>query len=622
MNDFTILHLSDLHINGKGKNLSRMMKNLLEDIEQETKVVENIIIVVTGDLVHQAKYRECEKSVELFFEKLKEILNDKICDVYFVPGNHDKKHGVLDDTLLKEYTFEQSDEFYQKYWSYVNVGYLDYLKLVQKLTRILIGQDITIENTYGVRTTEIKDKGKRICFLSFDTSWSSKGGGKDERALKLGKFQVEQMLKQYESDCANVDLTIALGHHPLGWLDGAEETYIQSELLSKNRFGANIYLSGHIHNRDIINWQNNIHSMATFVSGLGWPDGNESHTYPHVYSYYTFNLDLNSIDIYVRSSDEDNQFKPDFRIYTTKAENKNRKIVLPLDAIKTQSYFELGTVEGRSPKVCYITDRMIDEIKDVMHMIWKYRRLLFFKIEHEKYDFIRQAIGKEQKKKYLLMLSRLTGFFFNGSEEKEDFSAYYEKEKELVMKSFGVFLQEMCDLLQKLLANKSSGGRIRVHFRIWDGDDTNIKYIPLVISGESDANRMKIQDWNELLQESYKIKKSLIASVNEKNCINSFQTNEKKNDEKEKWKDFLTAIPDFQGNIVKRTDIVTGKTVLDIPYITFGITIYKEEDRRLLYILDYIKINEIIRDAIEDFLFYFPVDLEEFLKSRGEIKDE
>lgn len=50
MNDFTILHLSDLHINQTDGRLSLLMKNLLIDIEKEMQLVDNIIIVVTGDL--------------------------------------------------------------------------------------------------------------------------------------------------------------------------------------------------------------------------------------------------------------------------------------------------------------------------------------------------------------------------------------------------------------------------------------------------------------------------------------------------------------------------------------------------------------------------------------------
>ena len=38
MNDFTILHLSDLHINREGKQLSVLMENLLKDIKSEMRV--------------------------------------------------------------------------------------------------------------------------------------------------------------------------------------------------------------------------------------------------------------------------------------------------------------------------------------------------------------------------------------------------------------------------------------------------------------------------------------------------------------------------------------------------------------------------------------------------------
>lgn len=56
MNDFTILHLSDLHINQKGERLSILMENLLIDIKQEMELVDNIIVVVTGDIVHKENY--------------------------------------------------------------------------------------------------------------------------------------------------------------------------------------------------------------------------------------------------------------------------------------------------------------------------------------------------------------------------------------------------------------------------------------------------------------------------------------------------------------------------------------------------------------------------------------
>ena len=81
MNDFTILHLSDLHFNKKGKQLPDLMVNLLSDIKEQLKYINNLIIVVTGDLVHRGNY-EYKNSVLTFFEKLSEIVGNKAKDIY------------------------------------------------------------------------------------------------------------------------------------------------------------------------------------------------------------------------------------------------------------------------------------------------------------------------------------------------------------------------------------------------------------------------------------------------------------------------------------------------------------------------------------------------------------
>ena len=46
MNDFTILHLPDLHFNKEGKQLPDLMVNLLSDIKEQLKYINNLIIVV------------------------------------------------------------------------------------------------------------------------------------------------------------------------------------------------------------------------------------------------------------------------------------------------------------------------------------------------------------------------------------------------------------------------------------------------------------------------------------------------------------------------------------------------------------------------------------------------
>lgn len=224
MNDFTILHLSDLHINGTGKGLTPLLKNLLSDIKEELKPVDNVILVITGDIIDKANYEKCKENVLAFFEQLKDVLAEKLKDVYIVPGNHDRVHKPFDECTIEYYDEARSEEFKKSYWQYIMVGYGEYISLINNIYGIL-GVSHRADNTYGVRCTEIN--GKKICFLSLDTSWSSNGGEQDIRALKFGRFQAEDIYQQYNKavEDKNADLVIALAHHPLDWLTGKEPKY-------------------------------------------------------------------------------------------------------------------------------------------------------------------------------------------------------------------------------------------------------------------------------------------------------------------------------------------------------------------------------------------------------------
>lgn len=125
MNDFTILHLSDLHINRKGNKLSILHENLLYDIESEIRVSENIIVVVTGDLLDKAEYKYKDNAIA-FFEKLQKILGEKVKGLYIVPGNHDKIRNVMDKSVIEKYYALKKEgkkqEFYRQYWKHLKMG--------------------------------------------------------------------------------------------------------------------------------------------------------------------------------------------------------------------------------------------------------------------------------------------------------------------------------------------------------------------------------------------------------------------------------------------------------------------------------------------------------------------
>ena len=114
--------------------------NLLDDIAEQAKFIDNnIIIVVTGDLIHKGNY-EYEASVLKFFRTLSKIIGDKFQDIYIVPGNHDKERNAIDKMILEKYVFTANDstarKFKAKYWQYISYAFNKHLKLVKNIYKI------------------------------------------------------------------------------------------------------------------------------------------------------------------------------------------------------------------------------------------------------------------------------------------------------------------------------------------------------------------------------------------------------------------------------------------------------------------------------------------------------
>ena len=364
-------------------------------------------------------------------------------------------------------------------------------------------------------------------------------------------------------------------------------------------------------NRDVINWQNNRHSMTTLVSGLGWPDGNTNHPYAHTYSSYVFNLDVNSIDVYVRSSDDNYVFEPDFRIYTENRNKEYNKIVMPINNCKTQAYFNLGAVKDRSPKACYITDDIVHDLKKYVLLFGEIRSSLVHHLEKLKLDLyenladdLRLAIKRGNKsvndKK---LLRRLKEFLFEGESFNSDVAYLLRNKNSFMYMQFSAYLQQICKTLHDAFLRRWPGLKLRVHFRYAKGKNLN-QYSQLCLYGKDFKHYiMRELEWGELLEKAYEVKRPLIASVNAKYCGESFENNKKKSDAQ--WTDFITVIPKCQKNYYIKREKLTEEIQISRPLLTFGVTVYREEDKRILYILDYLRIDEIIGDAIKEFLYYF-----------------
>lgn len=231
------------------------------------------------------------------------------------------------------------------------------------------------------------------------------------------------------------------------------------------------------------------------------------------------------------------------------------------------------------------------------------------------------------------ILDNLDDCFFRGMDMMISSRKYLEEHSKIVNECLISYMQGICSRLSELLEeslkkikkfpsrkeSKELSHMVRVHFRGYDAKNEEYDAYEQLCLGDSSewvSYRMKSQEWGELLEEAYKVKHSLVASINQRYCCKSFEINQKKEKKESKWFDFMTYIPDFRENDYIVYDTKTDEIVKQRPWITFGITVYDKESSQMLYILDYLKIGQIITECFKEFKLYMPINMEEFVKER------
>lgn len=618
MNNFTILHLSDLHFDLRIKTMLNLHRNLLEDIRKEMKLSKEIIIVLSGDLCNMGFFKNSEV-VEDFFNKLKEILGDRVKDVIIVPGNHDKKlkndvqkyknSYINYDILQKPDLLDNNWKSHE--WKFFKSCFKDYIKLREKILKIFgLGNDI--KETYGCKLLEID--GRKIAFILLNTAWSCQGGSTERRTLRIGNFQISELKEEYNNIIKDneVDLTIAVGHHPLNWFSGHDQDLISNAFLSKDSLGVDVYLCGHTHNRDIINWNSNSNSLTTLVSGIGWPDESEEgdphqdeKRQCHTYSIYVFNLDINSIDVYVRStSTSSSKFEFDFSMYNE--ENiSERKITTPINPNNNKSYFLLNTKNDRSKKSYYLNNSLLSEMKLVNKHFFELKDFMRKKMNLYILDLLGTVDDLEKKEEYQVEL-----FSLENKKNNINSLELIKKQKKILYANFENYLSSICDKICHMIVNDKWGEDeqndiIRVHFRYCEKENGKFIYKKLVAHYPKyvnddlkyDSHRLSDIEWGDLLAESFKTEESLIYSVNKDFCERPLA---------ECWHNFITIIPK---NISNFFDYKNTKR----PYITFGITVNSARYDNYLYLLNFFQFENILSNIIEDYIKLFDINLKEFI---------
>lgn len=322
-------------------------------------------------------------------------------------------------------------------------------------------------------------------------------------------------------------MTVVLAHHPSNWLKDCEEDVLRSELNSSDGFNADVYLCGHTHNRDVIHWFNNRKSLTTLVTGLGWPnESGEERTDLHTYSIYVFNLEINSMDIYVRRTRDDESFISDLSIYTNEKNNEKQKIVFPIKRKNNEAFMEISRPKGRFDKAHYMTTELMVSMKKFVLNLSQFCQSLSDCIEKQRNDFFEGIEGindEEDKELFQLLFSEDNLDTLQNLRQK--LRMVFDNNDELLYEGFDSFLQKVCFLLSECFLKEDllDTEIIRFHFRYYDEQDD--RYKKLCASYPTYNREIKMEDhklsdmiWGDLIKESFHSRRPLIYSADKELC--------------------------------------------------------------------------------------------------------
>jgi hypothetical protein len=584
----TILHLSDLHFGAHGMALS---DELASDIVQQLEGKKNILVLVTGDIIDQAKFREHRHLAVNFFQQIKDA-NLNIKGVYFAPGNHDKDRGnkALND-MLKKIKFEADDavdiideKYLHDAWNANSTVYKDYVELKKEIIRKLVGDDIENSNgddIYGYYTVSLGNFNVAICCL--DSSWCAAETKKDHRKLVIGEFQREAVRKKHRDQQTESlekngklkapGLTIAMCHHPIDSLRSEEEDELLAFLGKEQGIGANLFLCGHDHSRRAVNTRDHHSSLITLMTGIGKSDKGKGQVVleGRRYSIYNVNPDMNSVEIIARSSYVDGVFNVDYS-FLTGHNIKAGKIIYPLSYKGYDMHLKLPLSDG-STVAMFPNEEAISKIKKCVEKISAISLRLSDHLADEfGVTFIRHARGVQHKNNKISALE----FYL-----------------------FKAFLALICTEIDKEFFDEKNV-TARIFFRLFNSNSKQYEHFVTGYWARCTKKPRPVElDNMGLIKHALDTKKSLLGSLNsEHNCFAC-----------KKWDDFLTAVPPIINNTIDQSGIEGGRGVNQIPLLTFSISYSEENDGQgersdinLLHILNFFEIEKVLANWIGQFM--------------------
>lgn len=316
-----IIHLSDIHFDNSDRSLELLDALEKDLLKQKEELNDYHLFIITGDTVNQGRV-DLYEAFSQRFNKLLSKCGISKKRVIIAVGNHDVD---LKNPWLLSYKKdkEQDKEIIDGIMGQMTPLYTEYNKFCQNYRET--------PNGIGVINLPIKNSENsqimRLRIIVLNSSWSTAIHNKYGE-LVIGENQLEEVKRDIsKSKIKKFDYTLLCMHHPMDWLLYEERAKLK-EFMEKNK--VDFFLHGHIHESDVRSLGSIDGTTNSLCTGISYAKTGEKTVRKSGmrYSIYQINNETNTMNVYIRSTNEKGSFVEDNTLYSNV---KNGFFTIPLE---------------------------------------------------------------------------------------------------------------------------------------------------------------------------------------------------------------------------------------------------------------------------------------------------
>lgn len=536
MRTLNILHLSDLHLKyDNDVDFSSFLEKMKECISNINKPIH--LIAITGDLVDKGKVSDFQNFYDKFIVPISEIAKCPKENIFCVPGNHDAEREANILELRNLYDGDNSKG------SCFSIKKTDLRKVTTRFEdfddfdKIFRSQPTT--KGFGVRCVFVNNI--NVALIQINSAIYSHDDD-DYQKLGLSKIQLDTLVNEYKRIKAenDIDISIALMHHPDDWLRQDEREQMWRYFSSEEKLPIDIVLHGHIHESKIAGKIDLDTFVLSLVTGTTYETGNkETNSFNSCrFGFYEICIDESKINGQLYITNNKGKFVPDTSSYNSV--NNDGCFCIPYN---NEAFKRTSSISIPVPKNEYalINNKEVTILDDMVTKLWNFEKAC------------RRHLDA-----------------FNSVPKNE-----FESDNTDIIKDW---FMSIASCARNCLFEKDEANDVRVHFRVYKNGE-HVHFCATL--GDRQITPIKWNNSTNLIFHAFDQKRSLVKSLNSNIYF----------DTQGEWDNFIT-VPIF--------DKYNGN---EIPLYSFGISVKGNSEilTKKLEMLSFLRIEALIDSIYASF---------------------